>query len=319
MIFGVMGGKVDVLKNLGAGNHGFVGGFGGVLSVFIVAGFSFQGTELVGITAGETKDPSTSIPKAINSVFWRILLFYIAAIAVISALIYYKNPNLLSADTTHVAISPFTLVFQRAGIAGAASIMNAVILTSILSSANSGTYASSRMLFAMAEDGNAPKIFSRTSKAGVPVFALIATTAVGLLAFIGNSGSGGEIFTWLVAASGLTGFIAWLGIAVSHYRFRRAFLAQGHSLSELPYVAKWFPAAPIIAFVMSVLVIVGQDYQSFLVPLDKWNWEKIGLTYISVPLFLILYFGYKIVFKTKVIPLKEVDLSTDHINLEADK
>lgn len=309
-IIGVFGNHVDVARNLSVGNHGFVGGIPAILSVFVVAGFSFQGTELIGITAGETKDPKKSIPKAINSVFWRILIFYIATIAVISAIVYYKDPRLLNASSD-VAVSPFTLVFQNAGIAFAASVMNAVILTSILSSANSGTYASSRMLYSMSKTKDAPKIFGKTSKAGVPIIALLATAVVGLLAFLGNSGSGGQIFTWLVAASGLTGFIAWIGIAISHYRFRCAFLAQGHKLSELPYVAKWFPAAPIIALIMSILVIIGQDFQSFMEPIKDWNWEKIGLTYISIPLFLILYLGYKIINKTKLVPLKEVDLKND--------
>ncbi len=92
-----------------------------------MAGFSFQGTELIGITAGEAQDPDKSVPKAINQVFWRILLFYILAIFVISALVYYQDPRLLSSSTENVAVSPFTIVFKNAGIAFAASLMNADI------------------------------------------------------------------------------------------------------------------------------------------------------------------------------------------------
>lgn len=303
-IFGVIHSDINVMKNLSVGNHGFVGGPQAVLSVFVVAGFSFQGTELIGITAGEAKDPDKSVPKAINQVFWRILLFYILAIFVISALVYYKDPRLLSSSTQNIAVSPFTIVFKNAGIAFAASLMNAVILTSIVSSANSGSYASTRMLYAMARKGDAPKIFAKLSTRGVPVAALVLTTAIGLLAFIANTKGGSVAYTWLVNASGLTGFIAWVGIAISHYRFRRAYVAQGKSLSDLKYKAKWFPFGPLFALVISIGVIIGQDPDSFA----HLNWEKIFVTYLSVPLFVILYFWYKVSHKTKLIALKDVDL-----------
>lgn len=303
-IFGVIHSDINVMKNLSVGNHGFVGGPQAVLSVFVVAGFSFQGTELIGITAGEAKNPDKSVPKAINQVFWRILLFYILAIFVISALVYYKDPRLLSSSTQNIAVSPFTIVFKNAGIAFAASLMNAVILTSIVSSANSGSYASTRMLYAMARKGDAPKIFAKLSTRGVPVAALVLTTAIGLLAFIANTKGGSVAYTWLVNASGLTGFIAWVGIAISHYRFRRAYVAQGKSLSDLKYKAKWFPFGPLFALVISIGVIIGQDPDSFA----HLNVEKIFVTYLSVPLFVILYFWYKVSHKTKLIALKDVDL-----------
>ncbi|KAA8324419.1 amino acid permease [Leuconostoc carnosum] len=303
-IFGVIHSNIDVMKNLSVGNHGFVGGPQAILSVFVVAGFSFQGTELIGITAGEAKDPDKSVPKAINQVFWRILLFYILAIFVISALVYYQDSRLLSSSTENIAVSPFTIVFKNAGIAFAASLMNAVILTSIVSSANSGSYASTRMLYAMARKGDAPKIFSRLSTRGVPVFALILTTLIGLLAFISNTKGGSVAYTWLVNASGLTGFIAWVGIAISHYRFRRAYVAQGKDLNDLKYKAKWFPFGPIFALIISIGVIIGQDPASF----THLNLEKIAITYLSVPLFIVLFVWYKITHKTKMIKLEDVDL-----------
>ncbi|MBS9335175.1 amino acid permease [Fructobacillus sp. M1-13] len=304
-IFGIIHSDVDVMKNLNVGQHGFVGGWQGVLSVFVVAGFSFQGTELIGITAGEAKDPSKSVPKAIHSVFWRILLFYIGAIFVISALVYYQDPRLMSsADSGNVMMSPFTIVFKNAGIAFAASLMNAVILTSVLSAANSGTYASTRTLYSLAQKGQAPKIFGRLTKNGVPLASLLLTMAVGLVAFTSEMKGGNVVYGWLVSASGLTGFLAWMGIAISHLRFRRAYVAQGNKVEDLIYKAKWFPAGPIIALVMSLAVICLQDPQSFA----NWQWDKIAVTYLSVPIFVIPYLGYKIIKKTKVVPLKEVDL-----------
>jgi lysine-specific permease len=306
-IFGVIHSNQNVMHNLSVGNHGFVGGFQGVLSVFLVAGFSFQGTEMVGITAGEAKDPSKSVPKAINSVFWRILLFYIGAIFVISALVYYKDPNLLSAaNNNDITVSPFTIVFKNAGIAFAASLMNAVILTSIISAANSATYAANRTLYALAKKGQAPKVFSKLSKFGVPWASLLLTVFVGMFAFLSDIKGGSEAYTWLVAASGLSGFIAWLGIALAHLRFRRAYVRQGKDLNKLVYKARWFPFGPILAIVLSIVVIVLQDPTSF----THFDWEKIGMTYLSVPIVVIPYIVYKIVKKSKLIPLDEIDLDS---------
>ena len=141
--------------------------------------------------------------------------------------------------------------------------MNAVILSSVLSAGNSGMYASVRMLYAMGKDGLAWPVFARTTRSGgVPLIALLATAAVIFALFLLqlNEEIGKDLFDqYIIAASGLTGFIAWLGIAVSHYRFRRAFTAQGRSLNELAYRAKWFPVGPLLALTLCVLVIIGQD------------------------------------------------------------
>lgn len=309
MIFGAFTYQPDVAHNLSAGGkHGFVGGINGILAVFMVAGFSFQGTELIGITAGESENPTKSIPKAIRQVFWRILIFYILAIFIIGAIIYYKDPNLLRSSESNIAMSPFTLVFKRAGFAAAASIMNAVILTAVISAANSGLYASSRMLWSMGETKLAPKIFSKVnSKTGIPVPAVLATVFIGLLTFL-TAILGPNIYYYLVAASGLSGFIAWMGIAISHYRFRRALHRQNHSVHELKYHAKWFPIGPLLALFLSVVVVVGQDLSAFHGKISEWNWEGIITTYMAIPLFLLLYFGYKIKNKSKLRKLEEIDL-----------
>ncbi|EKM9526508.1 amino acid permease [Listeria monocytogenes] len=307
-IVGILGGKVIGFSNFTAGDAPFKGGFFAILGTFLIAGFSFQGTEMVGIAAGESATPETSVPKAIKQVFWRILLFYIFAIFIIGMIIPYTNPNLLSAEATDVAISPFTLVFEKAGLAFAASVMNAVILTSVLSAGNSGLYASTRMLWAMARDKKAPKFLGKVNRRGIPMAALIVTTIVGAMTFITTlTENGTVIYTWLLSASGLTGFIAWVGIAISHYRFRKAFIKQGHDLSELKYKAKFFPFGPILALILCILVIVGQDYAAFLKPEftnPAW-WQKIGISYIGLPIFLVFWLSFKFTNKTKVIPLED--------------
>lgn len=307
-IVGILGGEAIGFSNFTTGDAPFKGGFFAILGTFLIAGFSFQGTEMVGIAAGESATPEKSVPKAIKQVFWRILLFYIFAIFIIGMIIPYTNPNLLSADATDVAISPFTLVFEKAGLVFAASVMNAVILTSVLSAGNSGLYASTRMLWAMARDKKAPRFLGKVNRRGIPMAALIVTTIVGAMTFITTlTENGTVIYTWLLSASGLTGFIAWVGIAISHYRFRKAFIKQGHNLNELKYKAKFFPFGPILALILCILVIVGQDYAAFLKPEftnPAW-WQKIGISYIGLPIFLIFWLTFKFTNKTKVIPLED--------------
>lgn len=303
MIIGVIGGEAVGFKNFTIGDAPFHGGFMAMLGIFIAAGFSFQGTELLGITAGESEDPGKSVPRATRQVFWRILLFYVLAILVIGLLIPYTNPNLASED---VMTSPFTLVFEKAGLAFAASVMNAVILTSVLSAGNSGMYASTRMLWVLAKEGKAPRFLTKLDRRGVPVYALCVTAAIGMLAFFSSLYGDGVVYTWLLNASGMTGFIAWIGIAVSHYRFRRAYIEQGYDLSALPYRARWFPFGPIFAFAVCLFVIVGQNYQALLG--GAIDWKGLIASYFGIPLFLIVWLGYKWMYKTKIIPLKECDL-----------
>lgn len=300
MIAGIMGHSPG-LSNWHHGKAPFVGGFGGVMTVFLIAGFSFQGTELIGIAAGESKEPAKVIPRATRQIFWRIMVFYIGSIAVIGLLLPYTDPNLLAGEVTDVAVSPFTLVLRRAGVAAAAAVMNAVILTSVLSAGNSGLYASARMLYALAREGKAPSVLARTNRRGVPVPALVVTTVVGAACFATSLVGSGQAYTWLVNISGLSGFIAWLGIAVCHIQFRRAFLKQGHDLSELPYRARWYPAGPVVAAVLCLVVTLGQGRDA----IAHGSLTDIAVSYVTIPVFLALWIGHKLVTRAP-----RADLST---------
>ena len=303
----------EAFANWSIGDAPFVGGFQALIGVAMIAGFSFQGTEMVGVAAGESKDPKKTIPVAIKQIFWRILLFYIVCIFIIGTLIAYNDPRLLQAAATdNIALSPFTLLYEKAGFAFAASIMNAVILTAILSAGNSGMYSSTRMLFDMARKGSAPKMFARLDPRGVPMNALYATTAIAALCFLTTFFGEQEVFNWLLNMSGMCGFIVWLGIAISHYRFRKGYLAQGYKLEDLAYRAKFFPFAPWFAFILCAIVVLGQNYQDVL----AGQWMGVLSTYISIPLFLAIWFGYKWKKKTKLVSYQEMDVQPMKLDQE---
>lgn len=308
MIFGILAGPAPGFDNWTVEEAPFVNGFLGIFSIMMIAGFSFQGTELIAVAAGEADNPNKTIPTAVRTVFFRITLFYIGAITVIGFLLPYTDPHLLASDISDVAISPFTLVFQKAGILGAATLMNAVILTAILSAGNSGMYASSRMLYSMAVSGKAPKIFAKVNKWGVPMPALLATTAVGAFAFLTSLIGDGAAYLWLVTISGLSGFIVWAGIAWSHYRFRKAFKAQGHDVKELPFRSKLFPLGPIVALIMVIAIIAGQNMEIYT---GKASFGSFFSTYVGLFAFLLLWAGHKIITKSKMVQPETADLSRE--------
>jgi amino acid permease len=311
MIAGMLGNHSSgfhnwTLSDPKTGTHApFVGGFTAMLAVFLVAGFAFQGTEGVGLAAAETADPVKNVPRAIRSVFWRILLFYIGAIFVAGTLISYTDPNLLSADETHIAYSPFTMILQQLPRFGyyAANIMNAVILSSVLSCGNSSMYVASRMLHAMAHSRKAPKMFGMLNRRGVPVAALLCTGVVSALAFFSTQVGDKKIYQLLYNASSLTGFIIWLGIAICHLRFRKAWVAQGRSLNDLKFKSKFYPYGPWLALVLFVVVLFGANIGVFQA--EVFSWFDFLTGYLMIPVFILLYLGHKVVNKTHLVALKD--------------
>jgi len=300
MIVGVLGDQAYGVKNFLTDDNGgaFPNGGLAVIMVLFSAAFSFTGVECIGMAVGESADPDKNVPMAIKNVFWRILLFYIGGIFVIGCIIPYQQAGL--------DISPFTFVFSNSNIPGfsgvAATIMNAVILTSILSCTNSGLYVASRMLWSMAREKKAPAILGRVNpKSKVPVPALVFTTAFGLLALITSFLPIAAVYTAMIAAVGLSTLIGWVGIALSHYRFRKWYVLKGYDIKDLKYKAKLFPFGPVLCLILCIVVIGGQ----------AWDPAAAISLYYGLPLFIILYLFYKIRYKTKLVNLNELEL--DHI------
>ena len=201
MIVGIMHSGEDagfhnwVLDGGKAGKAPFVNGIGGIVGIFMVAAFSFSNTELVGLTAAESENPKKDVPKAIHSVFWRLLIFYLGTIFVVATLIPFTEPSLLDASEDNVAAAPYTIIFRNAGFAAAASFMDAIILTSVLSCGNSSMYAASRTMQHMAEKGAAPKFFAKISKRGVPVRSVLLTAIIAAFAFVASLLGDGVAYT----------------------------------------------------------------------------------------------------------------------------
>lgn len=239
----------------------FPNGFMPVFATILTVNFAFSGTELIGVTAGETRDPETTVPKAIHTTLWRLVLFFIGSITVMCALIPWRQAG--------VGESPFVLVFNSIGIPYAGDIMNFVVLTAVLSASNSGLYASTRMVWSMGNEGMIPHWFAKTNRRGVPMLALCAAMAGGLLALLSSVIAASTVYLVLVALSGLSAVVVWIAIAYCQIVFRRRWLESGHSTSELKYRTPGYPYVSWAAFILCtasfVLVIFDVEQRFALV------------------------------------------------------
>ena len=215
----------------------------------VAVNFAFSGTELIGIAAGETENPRKVIPVAIRTTIARLIIFFIGTVFVLAALIPMQQAG--------VEKSPFVLVFEKVGIPYAADIFNFVILTAILSAANSGLYASGRMLWSLSNERTLPACFARVTKNGVPLTALSVSMLGGVLALFSSVVAPDTVFVALSAISGFAVVAVWLSICASHFVFRRRHLQQGKAVSELHYRAPWYPLVPVLGFVLCLVACVG--------------------------------------------------------------
>ena len=239
--------SAPLFKNL-VSNGIFPNGFGAVFIVLLSANFAFSGTELIGVAAGETSHPEKNIPKAIKSTLFLLITLFIGTIVVIGALIPGSSKVLTE--------SPFVSILQNIGIPYASDIMNFTIFIAILSGANSGLYAASRMLWSLAEDGTLPKVFSRLSKNGLPIYGLLLTLVGGLLSLFSSIYAESTVYLALVSISGFAVVAVWLSIGISQLRFRKVFLAT-HDISELSYRTPGYPVVPWLVIIFCIISIVG--------------------------------------------------------------
>jgi amino acid transporter len=280
-----------------------VGKFVGFWAVLIQAGFAYQGTELVAVGAGESANPRKTMPAAIRKTFWSIFCLFVGTIFFIGILVPSDNPNMLTGDT-NAGSSPLVIAAQLAGVKVLPDLINAILLTVVLSAALSNVYSGSRVLVGLSEEHCAPKFFQRTSKKGVPYIAVAFTSAFGLLAYMNLSANGGNVFNWFLNIIGVAGFIAWACICICHISFIRALKAQNIDRDTLPYKSWGGSYLAIYGLVFCSIITITQGFTAFV----PWVTEDFFIAYISLILFVILYVGHKVVTRSKFIKPAEADL-----------
>lgn len=274
---------------------------------FVKAGFAFiTSPELIAIAAGETVDPRRNIPKAAKRFVWRLAIFYGFSSLIIGVIVPSDDPDLLGAS--NASASPFVLGIQRAGISGLNHAINAAILTSAWSAGNSFLYSGSRVLYSMSLSNQAPKFFSITNKRGVPYVAVLFTWAFSLLAYLNVSNTGATVFNWFVNISTISGFIAWIVVMITYLRFRAAF-KYNNLLETLPYKTPFQPYATYFTLFIISLLTLTNGFQVFWP--SKFNASDFLAAYITLPIFLVLYFGHKAFCRTPwATKLEDIDCLT---------
>lgn len=252
-MFGVLPG-VDSDK-AGVSNLVDHGGFlphgpGAILTGVLLVVFSFMGSEIATLAAGESENPQRAVTKSTNSIIWRIGVFYLGSIFVVVTLLPWNDPSLKEQGS-------YVAALDSLGIANAGEIMKFIVLTSVLSCLNSGLYTASRMAFSLGERGDAPKAFARTTSRGVPRNAIIVSVVFGFVAVFFNYEYPESVFLFLVNSSGAVALFVWLVICFSQLRMRK--IIQAESPEKLvvrmwlyPYLT--WATAGLIVFILGYML-----------------------------------------------------------------
>lgn len=246
-------------------------GVGALFSSVTTLIFSFFGSEIVTIAAAESKEPAKAVARATNSVIWRVLVFYVLSIFLIVTILPWNDP--------HALASPYVNALKLLGVPGVASAMDIVVVTAVLSCLNSGLYTASRMLFALAHQGNAPKSLLRLNRRGVPVRAILVCTIVGYLSIIMDYVSPQHVFLFLLNSSGAVGLFIYLLIAFSQLRLRRQL---NRDRADLPVKMWLYPYLTYLCIAGMVAVIISMVFH-------KGDASQLVLSLVSVAVLLVIY------------------------------
>ncbi|KAK8079070.1 hypothetical protein PG994_002877 [Apiospora phragmitis] len=287
---------------------GALGRFLAFWKVFIQATFAYGGSEMVVIASGETENPRRNIPKAIRRVFWRILLFYVLAIFLVGLCVSSRDDRLLDAIASAApgaAQSPFVIAIQNGGIAALPSVINAVVLSSAWSAGNSFFYASTRVMYAAALDGKAPK-FLAYEKFGVPYACVGATTLFSCLVYLNVNHRGADVFFWFSNLSAVSTLLVWAAISFTYLRFHAGLKHHGIPRASLPYRSPLQPWLAYFAIAFCLVVALFNGFDAFFP--GKFSAKTFLPPYIDMPIFAGLFIGYKLVKRTKLVKVADMDL-----------
>ncbi|KAG5973517.1 hypothetical protein E4U55_000435 [Claviceps digitariae] len=318
----------------------FTNGFKGFCSVLLQAAFAFSGTELIGLAAAETANPRKSMPMAVKQVFWRIALFYLSVVLLIGILIPHTDKRLLHGvttinmssttihttnnpnanpnnddDSTNANASPLVIAFQEAGLQVFPSLVNAVILIAVLSVANSAVFGSSRTLAALATLRLAPPSLAYIDRKGRPLIAIATAALVGLLGYLAELPQRDRILDWLTSIGGLSSVFTWATICACHIQFRRAWSARARPDHHLPYRSVLGVNASLLGLLLTLATILAHLWVAFF-PVDYAvlttgeRLKNAALKLMGVGVIAVCYLGHKLVYRTRYIPVGEVDVDT---------
>ncbi len=271
-------------------------GISSLVACLSVVVFAFGGIEIIGLTAGESQNPKTTLPRAINAVPVRILLFYILTIFVLMSIFPWNQIGNQG--------SPFVQIFENLGIKSAATILNIVVITAAISAINSDVFGAGRMLYGMSRRGQAPKVFQKLSKNGVPWMTVVVMAGVLLVGVVLNYLIPENVFMIIASIATFATVWVWLMILLSQVAMRRKLSAAEIKQLDFPIIG--WPYAPVFAIVFMLFILVMMGYFP-----DSRPAIYVGITWL-----ILLYFAYNIWVKPKQDKIKDTDLQSQNIEME---
>ncbi|KAK9769595.1 hypothetical protein SCAR479_13714 [Seiridium cardinale] len=285
---------------------GPLGRFEGFLGALFSAAFTIVGPEYLAMVAGETERPRTYLKQGFKTMYWRFGAFFILGALCVGIILPYNDPTLQNAGTGTANGSPYVIAMQNMGISVFPHIINALMVTSIFSAGNAYTYCAMRSLYSMALEGQAPKIFAKCTKQGIPIWAFIATMCFPFLSFLQVSNNTAQVVTWLANLTEAAQIIDYIVMTVTYIFFYRALKAQGIDRKTLPYVGWWQPWSAYIGTVGMTITVAIYGYTTFLP--GWWDVGTFFSYYTMVFVAILTYLGWKIIKRTKIVSAAEADL-----------
>ncbi|OXM81589.1 amino acid transporter [Cryptococcus neoformans Bt63] len=289
---------------------GDLGKFLGFVNALVLAFFAYIGTELIGITIGEAKNPRKTIPSAIRKTFFRIVFFYVLSSLLIGMVVDSSSPLLAQAakkgTSGGASASPFVVAIESAGIKVLPTIINGCILIFTISGAISDQYIASRTLYGMAKDGSMPRVFTKCNSRGVPWVAFMFTSMFMGLAYLVANSDALSVFNYFVNSVTTFGGLTWTSILSSHVAFMRGMKAQGISRDTLPYKSPFQPYFTYCSLFLICFISLFKGFEAFM----PWDYKLFITNYIGIPIYVIAYIGFKLIRKTKAVKIREMDLTT---------
>lgn len=289
---------------------GSLGRFEGFLACLWSASFTIVGPEYIAMVAAEAKRPRVYIKNAFKTIYWRFGLFFILGSLCVGIVVAYNDPTLVgivngtSSGGGTAAASPYVIAMDNLGITVLPDITNALMLTSIFSAGNTYTYCATRTLYGLSLEGRAPKFLRKCTRNGIPIFCFCIVMCFPFLSFLQVSSGSAQVLTWLVNLITAGGIIDFIVMCVTYIFFFRACQAQGIDRNSFPYTGWFQPYCAYIGLAGETLVVIFYGYSSF----TPWDVGTFFSYYTMVIVAPILFVGWKLLKRTKVVPAHAADL-----------
>jgi arginine/ornithine permease len=258
----------------------FPGSFKSILLTVMTASFAYGGVDLIASAGGESENPEKSLPKAINKAVFGLIVIYIITLLLLSLILPWQNANLKG--------SPFAYVFKAAGLSSAELIINIVVVTSALSSANTFIYSCTRTLWSLGKHKQAAMFLGKVNKKKVPVYALLISMAFASAALVTSFLSADRVYLFLISSIGVSNMFLYAVTCLCQYNFRKVYLKEGNNINKLKFKAPLYPVLPILGIILYTILVIIMIFEPT---------QRIAL-YSALPIFAVLYLVYRIKVRT---------------------